>query len=72
MTSKELFNCHPDKLAKLTDDELREIFAPYFSVTRVDDAKRRVVADRSAAGKKAIVTKTKKQLLDEKLKALGI
>lgn len=70
MTLKDLILA-PYLAKGLSDDQIKELAAPYFNVTRVDDSKR-ILTSRSQAAKKGIMKKQSIEDKERQLKALGI
>jgi len=70
MTLSQLLECDADTLEKMTDDELRKHFEPYFCITRPELAPRALPSkeERLVSPEERAVMKNK---LD-RLKALGL
>lgn len=70
MTAKQLLH-DPDLISTLSDEDLKALFEPYFTVTRPDESKR-VLTTRSMSAKVGITKKKKIEDMDRKLKELGL
>ena len=66
MTIEELLGCDITKLEKMSDEELREHFKPYMSVTQ-PEPKVAIVKPK----RKKSVNKKQQQNLEEQMKALA-
>jgi|TARA_R100001443_G_scaffold109841_2_gene121439 hypothetical protein len=69
MTIEELLNCNIAELENMSDEELKEHFKPYLSVTQPDPNVAIVKPKRKK--KASVISKKKKQTLEEQMKELA-
>jgi predicted ATP-dependent endonuclease of OLD family len=69
MTIEEILNCNISELEKMSDDELREHFKPYLSVTQPDPNIATTKPKRKI--KATTISKKKKQTLKQQMEELA-